>query len=418
MQRDTTPRALGPYKKPNGTFRVVLKGADGCGDRRRDKIFDNYKEARQWAERFNEKAQSKSKLTLNGALQTYLDYQKVKGSKASTVETLGHRLRSFFPEESVKRTIGSFTPTWCQKLYTELTRRVTRLGRPTAADTHRSTLKEVKRFFDWLVKERYCEKNPAADIEETGRKRRGKPQLRVDEARALYQMAEKLHRILLFDDPMPELAALGIRPPGWFHGAKQLPRYRSIVKAGIASTMTALILGLRAGEVIGRKVRDLDDNATKLWVGEACEDDLKTEASYRLLEVPELLRPYLTALTEGKAKDAPLFQKWSDDPQAPPAVYDACFVRYWSLRLTRLAGVRQVCAHGLRGSFASIAASQGIASGVVARELGQSGPAVAEGHYIKQEARHASRTKHALTVLTGGKTQPDTNTVAQPLPGK
>ena len=54
-----------------------------------------------------------------------------------------------------------------------------------------------------------------------------------------------------------------------------------------------LRLGLRAGEVVSRVVRDLDDGGWLLWI--PCST---TEAGRRTLEVPELLRPHPLALTE------------------------------------------------------------------------------------------------------------------------
>ena len=68
------------------------------------------------------------------------------------------------------------------------------------------------------------------------------------------------------------------------------------------AALVTLVMGLRAGEVVSRVVRDLDDEGKLLWI-----PDSKTEAGKRTLQVPDLLRTYLLALAEGKNSDDLLF---------------------------------------------------------------------------------------------------------------
>ena len=68
--------------------------------------------------------------------------------------------------------------------------------------------------------------------------------------------------------------------------------------AGALGAMVTLLLGLRAGEVVSRIVRDLDNGGRLLWIPSS-----KTEAGRRTLEVPEVLQPHLQALAEGLPKN-------------------------------------------------------------------------------------------------------------------
>jgi integrase len=98
-------------------------------------------------------------------------------------------------------------------------------------------------------------------------------------------------------------------------------------------------MGMRANEIVSRVVRDLDDDGKLLWI-----PDSKTEAGRRTLQVPELLRPLLKALAEGKSPDAKLFgYHWLD------------WVRRWVKRICEAPGVPKVTAHGMRGLHSTLA---------------------------------------------------------------
>jgi hypothetical protein len=58
-----------------------------------------------------------------------------------------------------------------------------------------------------------------------------------------------------------------------------------------------------------RVVRDLDDDGRLRWI-----EFGKTKRSRRTLEVPALLRPYLLALTKGRAPDAQLISRTISRP--------------------------------------------------------------------------------------------------------
>jgi integrase len=157
-------------------------------------------------------------------------------------------------------------------------------------------------------------------------------------------------------------------------------------EAGAVAAMMALLLGMRASEIISRVVRDLDDEGRLLWI-----PDAKTEAGKRTLRVPELLRPYLEQLAAGKAPEALLFGKhWRDWP------------REWVRQICRAAGVPEVGAHSMRGLHSTLALDAGVTGQAVAASLGHESTATTMQSYASPDAVSTARQRRALTVLDGG----------------
>jgi integrase len=193
-----------------------------------------------------------------------------------------------------------------------------------------------------------------AAVAAKGKRRHGKPQLRIDEARRWMAKAT-------------ELADAG--------------------ETGAVAALMALLLGMRASEIVSRVVRDLDDDGRLLWIPET-----KTEAGRRTLRVPEVLRPYLRALAEGKERSARLFGgHWRDWP------------REWVERICAAAGVPKVSAHSMRGRHSTLAMEAGVTGAVVAASLGHENVSTTIRSYAKPEGVAAARQERALTVLAGGR---------------
>src|SRR5690348_485354 len=96
--------------------------------------------------------------------------------------------------------------------------------------------------------------------------------------------------------------------------------------AGAVAAMMALVMGMRASEIVSRVVRDLDDGGALLWI-----PDSKTLAGRRKLEVPELLQAYRVKLARERDSQAALFgEHWRDWP------------RKWVQRICKVAGVPKV----------------------------------------------------------------------------
>ena len=188
-----------------------------------------------------------------------------------------------------------------------------------------------------------------------GRRRHGKAQLRIDEARRWQAKA------LQFADQGEE---------------------------GAVAAMMSLLMGMRASEIVSRIVRDLDDEGRLLWIPET-----KTEAGKRTLPVPEVLQPYLQRIAEGKGPTDSLFgQHWRDWP------------REWVQRICKAAKVPEVTAHGMRGLHGTLAVERGATTHAVAQALGHESETTSRESYIAREAITGADQRRVLTVLAGGRT--------------
>jgi integrase len=123
--------------------------------------------------------------------------------------------------------LSDLTTAKCSAYYEALRRRLNRLGRPLAVDSHRSMPAEARMLAKFAVSKRWLRSSPVAAVEGNERRRHGKVQLRIDEARK--RMATAI-----------EQADAG--------------------EAGAVAAMMALLLGMRASEITSRVVRHLDDD--------------------------------------------------------------------------------------------------------------------------------------------------------------
>jgi integrase len=259
----------------------------------------------------------------------------------------------FFPEEDLL--IEDLTPVRCRGYYDALrTRPTPTTKRPLAVDSHRNILAGAKSFLKWCVGKRWISRNPLEDVTGMGKRKHGKAQLRIDEARKWQAKAL-------------ELADKG--------------------EVGAVAAMMSLVMGMRASEIIGRVVRDLDDEGRLLWIPET-----KTEAGKRTLPLPQVLQPYLSAIAEGKKPQDLLFGRhWRDWP------------RKWVQRICREAKVPEVTAHGMRGLHGTLAVERGATTHVVAQALGHESETTSRESYISREAITGADQRRVLTVLDGGR---------------
>ena len=155
---------------------------------------------------------------------------------------------------------------------------------------------------------------------------------------------------------------------------------------GAVAALLALVMAMRASEIVSRVVRDLDDDGKLLWI-----PDSKTEAGRRTLQVPALLQPMLKQLAAGKSPAAMLFgDHWRD------------WVRNWVKRICEAAGVPKVTAHGMRGLHSTLAVEHGVSAHVVAASLGHESSTTTIQSYVKPEAVAGAQQRRVLTVLEGG----------------
>ncbi len=178
-------------------------------------------------------------------------------------------LRSFFGDATALE-LDVLSEAKCRRYYAAMRERY-------AVDSHRNALAETKTFLRWCVRQRWIPTNYAEEIEGVGRRAKGKAQLTIDEARR------------------------------WRKKALELAR----TETGAVAALCSLLLGLRASEIVGLCVRDVDDEGRILWVRES-----KTDAGRRRVEVPEELRGHLVRLAEWRAGDELILGRhWRDWPR-------------------------------------------------------------------------------------------------------
>jgi len=304
--------------------------------------------------------------TVEEAMKAYEVYLRDdKQNKPGSIEDTMWRLRTFFVEVSddgstVLRSPGdillsAISSERAPAFYDSLrSRRSVRTKRLLSVDSHRNILAESKTFLRWCVARKWIARNPLESVEGIGKRRRGKAQLRIDEARRW--LAKAL-----------EIAEEG--------------------DGGAVAAIVSLVMGMRASEIVSRVVRDLDDNGTLLWI-----PDSKTEAGKRTLRVPDILQPLLQALAQGKGAEALLF-----------GYHDRDWVRDWVKRICGLSKVPKVTAHGMRGLHGTLAIGSGATGQMVAAALGHDSETTTFGNYVDPTTAGEARQKRALTVLQGGR---------------
>jgi integrase len=238
------------------------------------------------------------------------------------------------------RPLKNLTPELAQRLYSARVSAVKSNGVPISADTHRSELIYAHAFGGWCEEQGYLRCNPFARVMPEGELSKGKDQLMITEARAFLRSA--------YSDEHPT--------------------------QGVAAA-AVLTLGVRANEILDRRVRDLDDGGRVLWIPFG-----KTEASKRRLAVPPVLRAALLKLAEGQGPDAYLFGPMTDGTLLK-------YVR----KTCGVLGITGVCTHGLRGT--QITLTVAIAQDVerASRAAGHATTGVTRAHYMAAGVEQSSR---------------------------
>jgi len=287
------------------------------------------------------------------------DYAKhldeVKGNKADSIAVTIDRITGFLVRAGGLGNVvtGDLTPKQVDRAWEEFrTKPGPRSKKLPAVDTQVGVLKQTRTFFRWCVARKWMKADLLEGAKAEGKRRRGKVQLRgVDEAR--------------------RFLGLALREAG--EG-----------DAGAIAAAVALVLGVRASEILDRTVNDIDDRGTVLVIPEA-----KTAAGIRRLALPEILRPLLASLAEGKSGDDRLF---------PPAADKNWMLRSVK-RLCKAAGVRVVTSHGLRGTQATLSVETGMAGMAIAKHLGHEDFGITSRHYARPEAIEGARVGRFLAAV-------------------
>ena len=327
QHQPTAPVVYGPYAD-GGKWRIIAID----GEVRRALKADTLAEAERMRDEVLSQFQRHSSRILSEALTEYEESLIARGVQSA--QTIVAMLRRFLPATD---TLHSITAARASAMYLAETKRIKENGSPVAADTHHLVLRRAKNFYGWAVSRQYAKANPFAEVQAIGRTKRGKLQLRIDEARKLVTVA------------MEHATALDV---------------------GSTAALLQIFLGLRPTEAVVRVVRDLDDAGRVLWIPFG-----KTQNAKRRLQVPDVLRQILMKHAEGKSPESPLL-----GPPGEP-MHKRFIVKYRLPRLCAEASVPQVCPHSLRGLNATLALEAGAAPQSVAAALGHSSFAMTAKHY-------------------------------------
>ena len=346
-----SPRVLGPYRNRAGFRLVVIQGAH------RKSITASTNEAAQQLKIDLLRAVSaQQEHTFAPALAEYVEHlQRTRGVLPATAVYISRRLGRFLPDTG---SIRSLTAQQAAALYHAETQRITQRRSPVAVDSHRALLKRTKAFFAWAQARGYVSDDPFSGVSPVGKSRTGKPQLRIDEARLFMQTTLQCAQ-------QGDALALGV--------------------------LLLLLLGLRAGEVVNRQVRDVDDEGRILWISRG-----KTQNSRRRLQTPLVLIPLLQQQAKGKSAESLLFGTTS---KGRPLPLDYLWHKVHAL--CQLAGVPRVCPHSLRGLHATLALEAGATGNLVATALGHGSFAITARHYADPDTlldTQARRVESALAV--------------------
>lgn len=332
-------RVLGPYK--NGkTWRVILVE----GTRKTNKVFRSLDEAQAVVQTLSASLSSQVHMPMDTAIGQFLAHKRRAGLRPDSMRVWQDRLRRL-PQGGTVADIG---PRDAQAIYDGWTEQF-------APATHRHMLRSLREFFRWLVEQGQLRENPFAGVKPVGKPKVGKRQLRVDEARILigylFQHADG-----------GDALCLGL--------------------------LLQLMMGLRSGEVVKLRARDVDNGGALLCVAMGDEGG-KTANASRSLDVDD---PRLQALL--------LRQRQGLQPEASLFPWRWPHTQYKKLRRICVElGLPVVCPHSLRGLCATLAVSRGATAGAVAKALGHGHESVTLRHYIAPGSVQAASIRRVSALL-------------------
>ncbi|MFO0623956.1 MAG: tyrosine-type recombinase/integrase [Polyangia bacterium] len=322
-------RVLGPYKNGEKWRLVVLDG-----ESRKAMVADTHETALALRKDLQGALKRHIARSFEECLEEYLRNLVDRGVSQDTADKVRRMLRPFLP---LAEPLTALDAERAAQMYFDETKRTKSNGEPIANDSHHLLLRRVKHFYKWAISRRYITQNPFAEVSPIGRPKRGKQQLRIDEARKLVSVAIERARTL---------------------------------DAGSTAILMQIFLGLRPTEALVRVVRDLDDEGRVLWVPFG-----KTSNAKRRLQVPDALREVLLLHAKGKPADAPLL----GNPEEPFHTRD--IIRYRLKLLCQQLGLPTVCPHSLRGLNATLALDAGATAQHVAAALGHASFTTTARHY-------------------------------------
>lgn len=297
-------------------------------------------------------------LTVADAIERFIVETKVELERRKATQTnTRNGLRRFFnikPDNALgAMPVQMLTPAYCKKLFTEQ-----RMS--WSPDTSHGSLHCARTFARWCIASKLLREDPVAELKEPRKKtKHGKTVLTIDESRALTLYCVNLaHEALKGEDPRRDM--------------ERLQR--------ATATLLCLLLGVRAGEVVGRLVRDIDDRGTVLRIVPYVDMGifLKTDHSARSLRLPAMIQPLVAGLAKGKRPMEPLFDavegRGKKGKERKPGRKNARWVHRAVTELCAAAGVTVTCPHGLRHTQITHARAAGNSANLVMAAMGFTGP--------------------------------------------
>ena len=356
-------RLLGPYRH-EGAWRCRIVTSVG---RSWAPTAATETEALQGAEKQAATLARQGSITIRDSIEAYVRSKQVADARPSTLDGTRRSLIVYFTG-LLDWPVGRLTPRRAQECYDALQTWVGPRGHTLAVATHRSYVQMARSWGRWVVAKGWMRgPSPVDVVKGVGRKKRGKPQLSLDEARRLYATA--------------------------------LDVARQGDEGGVAVLM-AISMGLRTSEILSRTPRDLDNEGTVLRITDSplLGFKAKNDSAKRPVAVPLDLQPVLAKMCEGRLPTAPLFPSATRTGRRP---------RQWMPvqvnRLCSLASVPKVCPHSLRGVSATAAAAAGALPELVAKMLGHTDSTMTTQHYIASGTTETAQLERGLKALTGGR---------------
>jgi len=274
-----------------------------------------------------------------------------KGLKPRPIEDREYRLKAFFPDQAL--VLGDLTRATCAAYYEALRARVSeRTRRAYSVGAHRAMLAEARMLMRFAIGRRWLKVSPVDGVEGLGKRRHGKAQLRIDEARRWTATAIG----------WPTTATSGQSSPWWRCAGDARERDRLARRAGSRR---------RGPAALDPRLQDGGGQAHAAHPRGA---------------------PALPRAAGGQ----------SGGRRAIFGSHDRDWPRACVQRICKLAGVPVVGAHSMRGLHATLAMDAGITGTVVAASLGHEHVSTTTRSYAKGEAVAGAQQRRALRVLAGG----------------
>lgn len=346
-------RVLGPYSAGRKGWRVFAVGFDGR--RRPPRYFHVHADAQRYANKLRKGLEARS---IAETIDAYEQHRRTIGAKDATIEADLCRLNCILERSDPLSMVNATYLELRGNAYVEAG------GAATYAD---SMVRSVRRMLKWAVKQDFLEPVDLSEIHIRGERKAGKDQLTVDESVIFLELA-------LAD------------------GDKRQRRL------GVGLAM-GLLMGLSPGEILPRKVKDFDNRGTELRVMEQTKNAHRVRIQYIPTE-PHDLQARIADLCRGKGPDDPIIGHGPGER----TFYATKVLCKFAHEVCELAGVSDVTAQGLRGSWATHRTERGGSVSDTSRSMGHATEAMTTGHYIKPDVlKNAEIRKVSLRLMAGGK---------------